>query len=105
VRVFDSWMVCSTRGRQDAKGAVEGPATRHRVDVGARHDGGAAVAEPAEGVAGLVHPGAEPGLLIRSRSHARASSWAGLQQERVMPLPSGFRPKRPGFPGAPAGGQ
>src|SRR5207253_5563657 len=48
--------------RQDAEGAVEGPATRHRVDVGARHDGGAAVAEPAEDIAGLVHPGAEPGL-------------------------------------------
>src|SRR5262249_56719922 len=35
-----------------------------------------------------------PPSFMRSSSHARASSWTGLQQDRVMPPPSGFLPKR-----------
>jgi len=48
---------------EDAQRPVERAAVGHRVDVRARDDGRTAVTETAEGIACLVHPGAEPRLL------------------------------------------
>ncbi len=33
-----------------------------------------------------------PASVMRPSSHFRASSWGGLQHERVMPCPAGLRP-------------
>src|SRR5712692_4780101 len=95
VRTFDSYMVCRHSR----------PASTPRAPSSGPPFGTVSMCEPVT-TAGpplprrpKVFPASStqvlsPASFMRSRSQARASSCAGLQQDRVMPLPSGFLPNR-----------